>query len=321
MTLVSVIIPAYNDSRWVGQTVRSALDQTHRELDVIVVDDGSTDGTAEVARQAARGDPRVNVISSLNAGPSAARNRGLAAARGEYVAYLDADDRWLPGKLDRQLAVFDAEPGTVCVGCSVTHVSANGRPLPRLIANLIHSGRDPREPGQQELIRRAMVLPFVPSTMLVDGTTLRALGGMDETLGCRAGEDLELLARLAEHGRISTVPESLVLYRLSAGSRSNADDRRMRRESWYVTARQHARLAGIDLSWEEYLAGYRLSSGERRADISDMYFRRAGVTLLNRRYIRAAGQLALAAGIEPSQVVIRARRHLFGHGTGSKRRS
>ena len=101
-TTVTVVIPAYNAGRWIVETIRSALDQTHAPLEVIVVDDGSTDDTAAVAE---RFPAPVRVLRKSNGGPASARNRGIAAASGTWIALLDADDRWLPCKLERQLAL------------------------------------------------------------------------------------------------------------------------------------------------------------------------------------------------------------------------
>src|SRR5262249_39213835 len=99
--LVSVVLPAYNAERTIAASLASIAAQTVTELEVIVVDDGSTDDTIRVAKSTDRGDLRV--ISQANAGHAAARNTGVSAARGRYVAFLDADDLWLPEKLERQM--------------------------------------------------------------------------------------------------------------------------------------------------------------------------------------------------------------------------
>src|SRR5689334_21141299 len=103
--LVTVVVPVYNTLPYVADALESALAQTHRELDVVVVDDGSTDGSSGVVVELAAREPRIRVVRQPNAGLAAARNAGLAAAAGEYVAFLDSDDLWLPEKLERQLAV------------------------------------------------------------------------------------------------------------------------------------------------------------------------------------------------------------------------
>lgn len=104
----SVIIPAYNYGRFVADAIASVQRQTVDDLEIIVIDDGSTDDTPQVL--AAINDPRLRVFRTVNQGLSAARMEGLRQARGEYIAFLDADDRWRPEKLERQLAMMEADP-------------------------------------------------------------------------------------------------------------------------------------------------------------------------------------------------------------------
>lgn len=114
--LVSCIIPVFNGERYVREAIESVLAQRHRPLELIVVDDGSTDGTADVVRSCGA---EVRYMFQSNAGPTEARNRGLAIARGELIAFLDADDLWHEEKLERQLAVLAERPE---VDCCLTHV-------------------------------------------------------------------------------------------------------------------------------------------------------------------------------------------------------
>ena len=101
--LVSVIVPAYNAAATIGETLRSALAQTYPQLEVLVVDDGSTDATADIVRSFVARDPRVRLLQQANAGVAAARNLAIAQSRGAYVAPLDADDLWHPQKIALQL--------------------------------------------------------------------------------------------------------------------------------------------------------------------------------------------------------------------------
>ncbi len=105
--LVSVIIPVFNGARYIGEAIHSVLAQTHSAIELIVIDDGSTDGTPGIAQSF--GD-RVSYQAQPNCGSGAARNRGVKLAQGEFLAFLDADDLWLPDKLERQLAVFASQP-------------------------------------------------------------------------------------------------------------------------------------------------------------------------------------------------------------------
>ena len=106
-SLVSIIMPAYNAGKYVGDSIRSALAQTYGRLELLVVDDGSTDDTAEVVRAMAAADARVRYVHRENGGQGRARNTGIENSRGPLVAFLDADDLWEPGKLERQLKVLE----------------------------------------------------------------------------------------------------------------------------------------------------------------------------------------------------------------------
>ena len=104
--LISVIIPVYNCEKYVAEAIESILAQTYPALEVIVVDDGSTDGTGEIVKSF----PQVKYLFQDNAGTAAARNRGIRAAKGEYIAFLDADDLWLPEKLAQQISAYNVDP-------------------------------------------------------------------------------------------------------------------------------------------------------------------------------------------------------------------
>ena len=201
---VSVIVPSYNAERFLRAALDSALAQEGIALEVLVADDGSTDGTAAIL--AGYGD-RIRVLRQDHRGPAAARNAATREARGEYVALLDADDRFRPEKLARQAAVLDARPdvGLVYTGWDV--VDADGQPLP-------HQGWS-RDEG--DVLPRLLVgnLAHPVAVMLRRGPMLE-VGGFDETL--QVNEDWELFLRLALHGgRWACVDAPLCEYRVHGG--------------------------------------------------------------------------------------------------------
>ena len=126
MPRVSVICAAHNHERFVGEALESVLNQTHRDVELILVDDGSTDGTGEVAR---RYEPQIRVITQKNRGVVAARNRALAEATGEYVALLDSDDVYLPHKLEVLLAPLEADRSVGMAYSNADIVDVDGRSL------------------------------------------------------------------------------------------------------------------------------------------------------------------------------------------------
>lgn len=213
--LVSAIIPTYNYGHFVARAIDSVLAQTYSPIECIVVDDGSSDDTRQVLE--GYGD-RIRAIHQVNRGPSAARNNGIAAARGRYLGFLDADDVWKPRKIERQLEMLEADAETGAVGCAVELVAEGGAPRavqPR-----------PTTPQLPERLRRVAVrdhwVEGSGSGALVPRTVLDAVGGFDEEM--RAAEDWDLWLRIAARYRIGNVPEILLtIFRHGTGSFRNAE--------------------------------------------------------------------------------------------------
>lgn len=216
MSSVSVIIPAYNYARFLPEAIDSALSQTLKPLEVIVVDDGSTDDTEAVLERYAG---EIHIIKQRNAGVSAARNAGIRASRGELIAFLDADDMWLPTKLERQVAHLNAHPGTGLVHCGLYYCKGTQRTHPR-------SGRE-RFQGAcyAEFFADRPSYPSTP-TILVLRSALYGAGLFDEAL--HRSEDLDMWIQLAREYEFGYVDEPLVLVRLHEPHEKNlsADIRR-----------------------------------------------------------------------------------------------
>jgi glycosyltransferase involved in cell wall biosynthesis len=205
MIRVSAIVPVYNGAATVADAIRSALAQTFSALEIIVVDDGSTDSTPAVLEQF--GD-RIRVIRQSNAGSSAARNQGAAAAAGEYLAFLDADDLWEPQMAERCAAALDAHPECVMAFANLALVDSDGRDLG---ARLIGSGFD-HAPKLEEMLVR--LWPIMPSAMMVRRAAYESTGGFDARF--RFGfEDVEFALRLRELGAFWFIPEPLAKWRFA----------------------------------------------------------------------------------------------------------
>jgi glycosyltransferase involved in cell wall biosynthesis len=194
--MISCIVPVYNGARYLREAVDSILAQTHRPLEVIVADDGSTDATQEVA--ASYGDV-VRFVTQATAGPAATRNLGLRAAGGEFVAFLDADDFWHPEKLARQMARFAARDD---LGVSVTRIEHFW--IPELEDEKRQFQNDPR----------GGALPgYVTMTLLARRALFDAIGPFDESLWHT--DAAYWFLRAAEHGTvIEMLPEVLVSHRM-----------------------------------------------------------------------------------------------------------
>jgi glycosyltransferase involved in cell wall biosynthesis len=204
-TSIAAVIPVYNQATYVTEAVSSALEQARPPQEIIVVDDGSTDETPD--RLAAFGG-RIQVIRQTNAGVAAARNRGARAARSELLAFLDADDAWLPQKLERQI---DRLAGTEVglVHCGVEEVDEGGRPLRTRC-----DGQEGKVADELLNFERPVILGG-GSAALVPRQVFDASGGFDERLSTSA--DWDLYYRIARRWEVAFVPEVLVRYRYHSG--------------------------------------------------------------------------------------------------------
>jgi len=204
---VSVVVPAYNAAATLVATVQSVLDQTFTELEVLIVDDGSSDQTYSLARSL--DDGRVEVIQQENRGVAAARNTGIKEARGNYIAFLDADDLWYPKKLEQQLAFMEREDARA-TQTAVWYVDDGLEPL--------YFGACPhfRDPLLEVLLFKH--LPAFPSTLVSERRVFDKVGLFDESLPIL--EDWELAVRLARHGELRNMNEPLTMYRIHPGNRS-----------------------------------------------------------------------------------------------------
>lgn len=242
MTTSSIIIPAYNQARYLSQAIESALCQSAAIVEIIVVDDGSTDETPEVVARYAR-HPSLRAIRQPNAGLPAARNRGAREATGDYLCFLDSDDWLAPDKIRSQAAILDADPDVALAYCDIVTVDEAGQPLPEQYT-VAQAGR----------VLSGDIFPslmiggyFPPHTVLLRRDVFTEAGGFDPTLGGHADYDLWL--RVAATHRAVFVEERLAYYRTHPTSMSK--DGLHMSESRLATlckvARQHPERAGAAL--------------------------------------------------------------------------
>jgi len=205
---VSVIVPAYNAESTLDETLISVRAQTHRDLEIIVVDDGSADRTADIAERHASEDPRVRLIRKPNGGVASARNRGIAESTAAYVAPVDADDLWHPEKIARQLAALDpgGEVGLVYTWFAIIDEQSR----------VIHL--DSRSTCEGNVVSSMCLRNVVGngSSPLMLRSAVQAAGGYDESLRARRAqgcEDYKLYFRIAEHHEFALVRDYLVGYR------------------------------------------------------------------------------------------------------------
>jgi glycosyltransferase involved in cell wall biosynthesis len=244
---VSVVIPTYNRAHIVLEAVRSVLSQRFRDLELIVVDDGSTDDTA--ARLAALADPRLQVIMGRHAGVSAARNLGVSKASGELIAFLDSDDLWHPDKLACEVAFLARHPEVDAVFTDLEKRHGDQVFPSFMRATAVFSRKLARaaypdglvlEPRDMRLCLLEEV-PIKPSALTLRRAAFDAVGGFDETWS--SSEDWEFLLRLARAHRFAYLDRPLAVLHISPDSLHILDQSRGETAMIRLLARERASLA------------------------------------------------------------------------------
>lgn len=200
---ISVIMPAYNAARYLRQAVTSILDQTFPDFEFIIIDDGSTDASAEILSEFASVDHRVRVLSRTNTGIVGALNDGIAIARGELLARMDADDIAISSRFERQIAYLDTHPKCVAVGSSVFIMDEDGNEI------VLDS-----EPTEHEQIEEKLLNgqgSLCHPTVVMRTEIVRRVGAYREQY--RLAQDMDLFLRLGELGRLANIREPLLRYR------------------------------------------------------------------------------------------------------------
>jgi len=248
--LVSVIVPAFDAERDIRQALSSVLAQTYQEIEVIVVDDGSADGTSAIVEKFVRRDGRFRLLQQTNAGVGAARNAAIRAARGKYIAPLDADDFWFPEKLEKQVACIEqsgADTGLVYCWSTLTNLQGD---LADSSPTCTYEGR----------LRHVLVLINIlgnASVPLFRAAALEKVGlylTRADQGGAQGCEDWDLALRVAEVFNVRAVPEYLVTYRQNGSSMSvNAESM----AASYAIMMDRARQRNCDLP----SAAFRWSAG------------------------------------------------------------
>lgn len=226
--LVSVVLPTHNRADLLGYAIRSVLDQTERNIELIVVDDASTDDTLVILNQFAKIDSRIKLLRNPESlGGGGARNVGIAASAGEWVAFLDDDDAWMENKLRMQLEKLAAHPSAVACSCSYEAYTSNGSK--KVV-------RTPDDITLQQLFR----LNYLggASMCMASRSVLLSIGGFDTQI--RSGQDWDLWVRLRYEGSIVVCSEPLIKYQDHNGARisNNMDAQYLGARRFYFKHRQ-----------------------------------------------------------------------------------
>lgn len=287
--LVTVVTATFNMARYIGETLDSILAQDYPFLESVVIDDGSTDNTGEVlAPYVATG--RVRVIRQENAGQTVAKNRGIAEARGEFVAFCDADDTWRPDKLSQQVNAFAQNPRIAVVYSDMAIIDGNGDHMPVTPVRR-YSG---------EITAPLLIDNFVPfPTTIVRRSVLTEVGGFDESLTMSIDYDLWL--RISVRYLFHHIPEPLANYRVWEGQMSHRMGERL--ENFMVLLKRFlaenphcATLSEQKTAWAHFLVtrGYwHFREGRRRHAAGD-YLAAMRFRFFDKRLWRRIGALVIS---------------------------
>jgi glycosyltransferase involved in cell wall biosynthesis len=280
---ISVIVPAYHSGRTIQECLDSILAQTHPPQQIIVVDDQSTDDTVQQIRQwnARHGNMAQLIVMPENKGPASARNAGLDAAACDWIAFLDADDAWLPWRLEKQLAVLQQHPDAMFI-CAQTMDLDTSTPDD---ANVPWTSAVPEILNLEKMLDHN---PVATSTVLVRRSTVKACGGFDSSF--RGPEDYDLWLRILANGEGLYLPLIVSRYRTTVGSLS-MDDRTFLPEVLRVLAKAFSQ-GGVLFPYRHLR---RRARAQQYASASWMAFNRGdrfrSLSLLLRSWLCSPGKL------------------------------
>ncbi|MGM3309360.1 glycosyltransferase [Anabaena sp. WFMT] len=206
--MISVVIPVYNGEKTIRETIESVLTQNFKDIEIIVINDGSNDSTLEIIKSIA--DSRIQIFTYTNAGLAASRNRGIYHASGEYISFIDADDLWTPDKLESQWQVLRENPASAVAYSWTDYINESGK--------ICKSGR--RIIANGEVFEQLLLFNFLEngSNPLIRTQVFKEIGDFDESL--LASEDRDMWLRLAVNYEFACVEKVQILYRISPNSMS-----------------------------------------------------------------------------------------------------
>jgi glycosyltransferase involved in cell wall biosynthesis len=301
---VSVVLPVYNGGTYLSQAIDSVLRQTYGDFELIAVDDGSTDGSADLIAGYAAQDPRVKFLRKPNSGISETLNLGLNAARGSWIARLDADDMMMPTRLERQLAFIHADPDVVATGSYYELMNAKGercgvrQPLPRDHDELAR------------YLKARALLTFTHPTMLYRRDLALSLGGYRKSF--EPCEDTDLFARMLDTGGIILIQqEMLTLYRVHGGSISTRKATEMFHKVRFIFHNFYGKQEGRPpIDYDAFrLLQRRLPLADRlrlnRDFLSEQLYRAYTRALVDGRRLEATLCLGMTAALRPAKAIRR----------------
>ena len=308
--LVSVVLPVYNQENHLEETIESILNQSFQYFELIILDDGSTDGSAQIIRQFAAKDIRIQVYFKANSGKSLATNELVNRAQGEWCAFLDADDVMLPQRLERQVAFHKANPEVDASSSNCYYINERGNRF----GTQRYTGLSTLTEYQQTLNNGEFITCSYTGLMVSKRAFIGSGGLRTKFEPC---EDFEFLNRLAEKGFILLViQEVLMKYRIHTSSITVRKPILVLNTISYVKQCITLRKSGKpEISYEEFLTiqdGYSwwTKFNRKRFNYSMIFFRNAGLAILSKKYLAFIWQVATSLVLSPNYVLKKLGNHL-----------
>lgn len=312
---LSVVMTAYNSADYLGQAVESVLSQSFTNFEFVIVDDGSTDDTAQILQYYAGRDDRINVITQANQGTPTAINVGMKATRSDVIARMDADDRMLPTRLEKQLDYLHQHPEATVISCLAHYINHKNEVIGKNYSDLLTI-----EDCQRYVAEDRIIFCLHPGAMFRKQAILE-IGGYRRSM--IYAQDIDLWNRLADHGHYTIVmPEILMEYRVHPRASMTKVKQRSDIARWVIHCARQRRRGMPELSLLEYRA--RLADSPWRDKVKrwwviyrDAYYRTAGMMYGSRRYGKFLAYLALAFLIAPRYVLFKLNHQIFSKGSFS----
>lgn len=241
---LSVVLSVYNGEEFVADAIQCMLDQTFTDFELILINDGSKDGSLDIMQRYAASDDRIRIIDQENTGLTIALRRGVDAARGEYIARMDVDDVSLSHRFEKQMALVRANPELVAVTCDIEHFYEDGSPP--------HVAKFPMDSRTLPLFLAFSNRIGGHGQMIYRRDTYQAVGGYDPDFNL--AEDYDLWTRMIALGPFGVVPEVLYRYRSGHDSISSRNAKRQAEISGRVARRQYKAITGEDIDQDTAFA-------------------------------------------------------------------
>jgi glycosyltransferase involved in cell wall biosynthesis len=301
--MISVIMPTYNRENFVAEAIESILNQTFRDFELIVIDDGSTDRTVPIIQKYADIDDRIKIIQNEHKGVAAARNAGLQTAQYDWIALLDSDDVALPTRLERQMEAINSDAEVIVWGTGFYQIGKTGKVFNQV--KII----GPMSKDEFFKKHNAGRLLYMPTTTTIFRKDIaEKVNGYDTRFD--TGSDIELFDRMADHGPQVTLREPLSLYRLHNNSITSNMFSNQYMNDLFLLKRRKLQAKGQQLSYDDFVKMYNNQPWYSRFlryfdKMSRLYYKNAGIHIGNGDYLQGGAKLIVATFFNPALVLVR----------------